>query len=57
MRTSNVMRVYFASTYSDFIDEFKEVYDKVFPKLDMLCQSMGYTFGTSIRTNDGSAHT
>lgn len=44
VRTTNVIRVYFASTFADFQEEFKSMYEKVFPKLESLCQTHGYNF-------------
>jgi hypothetical protein len=44
VRTTNVMRVYFASTFADFEEEFKAMHSKVFPKLESHCQTQGYHF-------------
>ena len=44
VRTTNVIRVYFASTFADFQEEFKALHDQVFPKLEVACQSQGYCF-------------
>ena len=44
VRTINTIRVYFASTYADFQEEFKEMHERVFHNLDTLCQAHGYNF-------------
>ena len=44
VRTTSTIRMYFASTYADFQDEFKELHETVFPKLATLCQTHGYNF-------------
>ena len=44
VRTTNVIRVYFASTFADFQDEFKALHETTFPKLEALCQAHGYNF-------------
>eukprot|EP00961_Rhodomonas_salina_P232385 3139742-Rhodomonas_salina.1 len=43
-RTQNVIRIYLATTFVDFQDEVGKLHNIVFPKVQELCLTRGYTF-------------